>query len=87
MTRYLNYRTCVRNLKLRGCLFYRKVPAGAISLKNPQKSVDVNPKEPRFFWSVKYVPEARHLGEGSLEPPNFHFCQQTVYHIKAGIFN
>ena len=30
---------------------------------------------------------SRHLGERRLEPPKFHFYQQTVFHMKAGILS
>ena len=30
---------------------------------------------------------AAHFRERRLELPNFHFCPQTVFHMKAGIFS
>jgi hypothetical protein len=48
-----------------------------------------NPKRPGLFGQLntRGGVAAAHFGERSLELPNFHFCPQTVFHMKAGIFS
>ena len=49
----------------------------------------VNPKRPGLFGQLdtRGGAAAAHFRERRLELPNFHFCPQTVFHMKAGIFS
>ena len=48
-----------------------------------------NPKRPGLFGQLdtRGGAAAAHFRERRLELPNFHFCPQTVFHMKAGIFS
>ena len=50
---------------------------------------DLNPKRPGLFGQLdtRGGAAAAHFRERRLELPNFHFCPQTVFHMKAGIFS
>ena len=49
----------------------------------------INPKRPGLFGQLdtRGGAAAAHFRERRLELPNFHFCPQTVFHMKAGIFS
>ena len=49
----------------------------------------VNPKRPGLFGQLDTGggAVAAHFRERRLELPNLHFCPQTVFHMKAGIFS
>ena len=49
----------------------------------------LNPKTPGLFGpsDTRGGAAAAHFRERRLELPNFHFCPQTVFHMKAGIFS
>ena len=49
----------------------------------------LNPKRPGLFGllDTRGGAAAAHFRERRLELPNFHFCPQTVFHMKAGIFS
>ena len=49
----------------------------------------INPKRPGLFGHLdpRGGAAAAHFRERRLELPNFHFCPQTVFHMKAGIFS
>ena len=51
--------------------------------------VAINPKRPGLFGQLdtRGGAAAAHFRERRLELPNFHFCPQTVFHMKAGIFS
>ena len=51
--------------------------------------ITLNPKTPGLFGpsDTRGGAAAAHFRERRLELPNFHFCPQTVFHMKAGIFS
>ena len=51
--------------------------------------LNINPKRPGLFGQldIRGGAAAAHFRERRLELPNFHFCPQTVFHMKAGIFS
>ena len=55
----------------------------------PNQKHAFNPKRPGLFGQLdtRGGAAAAHFRERRLELPNFHFCPQTVFHMKAGIFS
>ena len=67
----------------------RKSQYGLLNWVLVMRSLEFNPKTPGLFGpsDTRGGAAAAHFRERRLELPNFHFCPQTVFHMKAGIFS
>ena len=70
--------------QFKGCLGRATCKVHLISASD-----QLNPKTPGLFGpsDTRGGAAAAHFRERRLELPNFHFCPQTVFHMKAGIFS